>query len=199
MPIKTSPGGSFDKVKDLLKRRGLIVAYCSIFAQYFTFGGVVTLLPLYMRGLGMEVFHVGMLLAIFAIMFIITQLPSGAISDKIGRLAPTAIGLSLGTVSLVILPSVVTLPLLAVVMALYGIAYGILFPSILALVADHTIPEERGLATGVFHALLTAGVAIGAPAAGWVGQAVGVQPGLMLTSGIMVLALVIALGASKHI
>ena len=199
MPIKTSPGGGFDKVKDLLKRRGLIVAYCSIFAQYFTFGGVVTLLPLYVRGLGMEVFHVGMLLAIFAIMFIITQLPSGAISDKIGRLAPTAIGLSLGTVSLVILPSVETLPLLAVVMALYGIAYGILFPSILALVADHTTPEERGLATGTFHALLTAGVAIGAPAAGWVGQAVGVQPGLMLTSGIMVLALIVALSASKHI
>jgi len=198
MPPETSSGAGFKKVKDLLKRRGLIVAYCSIFAQYFTFGGVVTLLPLYVGGLGMEAFHVGMLLAIFALMFIIIQLPSGAFSDRAGRLIPTAIGLSLGIVSLLILPSVATLPLLAVVMALYGTAYGILFPSISALVTDHTTPEERGLATGIFHALLTAGVAIGAPVIGWVGEAAGVQLGLVLIPGIMVLALAIALRALRQ-
>ncbi|GAH76786.1 unnamed protein product, partial [marine sediment metagenome] len=93
----------------------------------------------------------------------------------------------------VILPSMATFPLLAAVMALYGIGYGILFPSISALVADHTIPEERGMATGMFHALLTAGVAIGAPLVGWVGEGVGVQLGLVSASAILVLALVMAL------
>ncbi len=193
---ETSSAGH-KKVSDLLRRRGLIVAYGSIFAQYFAFGGVVTLLPLYVRGLGMEVFHVGMLLATFTIMFIIAQLPSGMLSDKVGRRIPTATGLSLGIISLVILPSLSTFPLLAVVMALYGTAYGILFPSISALIADHTTPEERGTATGIFHALLTAGVAIGAPIIGWVGGAIGIELGLVLSSGIMVLALVIALTASK--
>ena len=199
MATETSPAGGFNKVKDLLGRRGLTVAYCSIFAQYFTFGGVVTLLPLYVKGLGMEALHIAMLMATFAVMFIIIQMPSGLLSDKIGRLPPTVIGLSLGIVSLLILPSVVTLPLLAGVMALYGIAYGILFPSISALVADHTIPEERGIATGIFHALLTAGVAIGAPVAGWVGEILGVELGLVSIAGVMVLALVIALTASKAI
>ena len=147
----------------------------------------------------MEAFHVGMLLATFAIMFIIVQFPSGALSDRVGRLIPTAAGLSLGVVSLLILPSVVVFPLLAVAMALYGIAYGMLFPSISALVADHTVPEERGMATGVFHALLTAGVAIGAPIMGWVGGMVGVELGLALSSGIMVLALVVALRVLRRI
>jgi MFS family permease len=192
-----SNAGSY-KVKDLLKRRGLIVAYCSIFAQYFTFGGVVTLLPLYVKGLGMDEFHVGMLLATFAIMFIIIQLPSGTLSDKSGRLMPTAIGLSLAIVSLITLPLVGIFLLLAVVMALYGIAYGTLFPSISALVADHTIPEERGLATGIFHALLTAGVAIGAPLIGWAGEVLGVKVGLGLTSAILVFPLVLALTALKR-
>jgi len=150
------------------------------------------------RSLGMEAFHVGMLLATFAIMFIIVQFPSGALSDKVGRLIPTATGLSLGIISLVLLPSQVTFPLLAMAMALYGIAYGILFPSISALVADHTIPEERGMAAGIFHALLTAGVATGAPIMGWVGGVVGVELGLALSSGIMVLTLVIALTALRH-
>jgi len=195
---KTSFGEGFNKAKGLLRKRGLIVSYCSIFAQYFAFGGVVTLLPLYIKSLGMEAFHVGMLLATFAIMFIILQFPSGAVSDKAGRLMPTAAGLSLSVVSLVILPSQVTFPLLAMTMALYGAAYGILFPSISALVADHASSEERGMATGIFHALLTAGVAIGAPVMGWVGEIVGVESGLMLSSGVMVLALVVVLGALRQ-
>jgi len=196
---ETSLGEMTRKAKDLLSRRGLTAAYCSIFAQYFTFGSVVTLLPLYMKCLGMEAFHVGMLLAIFAIMFIIIQLPSGTLSDKVGRLRPTAIGLGLGIVSLVLLPSLRVFPLLAAVMALYGIAYGMLFPSVSALVADHTTPEERGTATGMFHALITAGVAVGAPVMGWAGGMVGIELGLALTSGIMVVALVIALTALRRI
>jgi MFS family permease len=199
IPIKTLHGGDLEKVKSLLQRRGLIVAYGSIFAQYFTFGGVVTLLPLYVSSLGMEAFHVGMLLAAFAIMFIIIQFPSGTLSDKIGRLIPTTIGLSLGIVSLVILPSVTVFPLLAVALMLYGIAYGILFPSISALIVDHTIPEERGLATGLFHALLTAGVAIGAPVIGWVGGILGIKLGLALSSGVMVLVLVVVLATLRRI
>jgi len=197
--VGTSLAEGLEKAKNLLRRKGLIVAYSSIFAQYFTFGGVVTLLPLYVKSLEMEAFHVGMLLVIFAIMFIIIQLPSGALSDRVGRLIPAASGLGLGAFSLVILPSVAEFPLLAVVMALYGTAYGLLFPSISALVVDYTRPEERGMATGIFHALLTAGVAIGAPTIGWLGGMVGVELGLALNSAIMVLALVIVLGAMKHI
>ena len=195
---KISLGETLKQVKGLLGRKDLTVAYGSIFAQYFTFGGVVTLLPIYVNELGMETFHVGMLLAIFAIMFIISQLPSGALSDKVGRLVPTICGLSLGIVSLVILPSMATFPLLAVAMALYGTGYGLLFPSISTLVADHTASEERGLATGIFHALLTAGVAIGAPAMGWVAEGIGVKLGLLFTPAIMVLILAVALLALRR-
>lgn len=198
MAAKTSLGETLKQTKDLLRRKGLTLAYCAIFAQYFTFGGVVTLLPIYVSNLGMEAFHVGMLLAIFAVMFIIFQFPSGALSDKVGRLVPAIGGLSLCIVSLVILPWLTTFPLLAAAMALYGVAYGLLFPSISALVTDHTLPEERGMATGLFHALLTAGVAIGAPIIGWVGEGVGVQLGLVLAAAIMVLALAVALTALKR-
>jgi predicted MFS family arabinose efflux permease len=60
------------------------------------------------------------------------------------------------------------------------------------MVADQSRPEERGVATGIFHALLTAGVAIGAPVMGWVGELLGIQVGLMLSPVIMLLALALA-------
>lgn len=196
---RASFADSFNKVKGLFKKRGLVITYGSIFAQYFTFGGVVTLLPLHVKNLGMEAFHVGMLLALFAVMFIILQFPAGTFSDRRGRLIPTVCGLSLSAVALLILPSVSSFPLLALTMALYGAAYGILFPSISALLVDHTTPEERGLATGIFHALLTAGVAVGAPVIGWVGEAAGIETGLMVSAGVIILAIVTVLRAARRI
>ena len=195
---RTSSSEALGQIKSLFDRKKLNVSYTSIFAQYFTFGGVVTLLPVHVSKLGMEVFHFGMLLAIFSIMFIIVQFPSSALSDKVGRLIPTIGGLSLGMISLVMLPALTTFPQLAAVMALYGVAFGALFTSISALVADHTNLEERGLATGMFHALLTAGVAIGAPIMGWTGEVIGIEWGLVLCSGIMILALVVALRSLRR-
>jgi MFS family permease len=191
--IRVSPtqsGGGFGMVKTLVRRRGLVVAYGSIFAQYFSFGAVVTLLPRYVvDSLGMDAFHMGMLLTVFSGIFIIIQFPSGILSDRAGRRLPIITGLGLGIASLVLLPVPSVFPLLAAVMALYGLAYGLLFPSISALVADHSQPDERGIATGIFHALLTAGVAIGAPVMGWVGEVVGIRSGLTLTAVIMLLVL----------
>lgn len=191
--VKTSQTGSSGRIKDLLRRKGLATAYSSIFAQYFSFGGVITLLPLYLKGLGMGSFHVGMALAIFSVAFIILQFPTGALSDRVGRRFPVIVGLSLGIVALALLPWGTAFPLLAMVMAMYGVAYGMIFPSISALVADNSSSEERGLATGIFHAVLTAGVALGAPVIGWLGGIVGIEFGLRLSAGFMVIALLIAL------
>ena len=189
----TSPGAGFGMVKGLLRRRGLVVAYAAIFAQYFSFGGVVTLLPAYISDLGMEAFHMGMLLTAFSVLFIIVQFPAGALSDRRGRRLPVIGGIALGILSLLLLPSQSAFGPLAAVMGSYGIAYGLLFPSVSALVADNSRPDERGVATGVFHALLTAGVAIGAPVMGWVGEMLGVRSALLLAPVMMTLALAVAM------
>ena len=196
---KMPAGEAWRKAKELLGRKGLISPYCTIFAQYFSFGGVVTLLPLYLKNHGMEAFHMGILLAVFAVLFIILQMPVGNLSDRFGRSGLAIAGLALGIVALVLLPWMAAFPLLIIVMAVYGGAYGMIFPSVSAMVADHTTAEERGLGTGIFHALLTAGVAIGAPVIGWAGGVLGVEHGLILSAAVMVLALAAALLVRKNI
>jgi MFS family permease len=193
-----SPSGGWHRATGLLRRRGLIIPYATIFAQYFSFGGIVTLLPLYVKNLGMEVLQVGILLAAFAVTFIIVQMPVGALSDRIGRTGLTAAGLAIGTAALVLLPLMTTFPWLLAIMGMYGVAYGMIFPSISATVADRTSPDERGLAMGIFHALLTAGVAVGAPVIGWAGGWLGVETGLMLTAAVMVIALVVAIVTRRN-
>ena len=191
------PSLNVDKI-NLLKRRGLIIAYLGVFSQYFTLGSVVTLLPLYVTGLDMEAFHVGMLLATFSITSFIIQIPCGALSDRMGRVLLIVISLILCMLSLVTIPLVAVFPLLAGVMILYGTAHGTLFPSVSALIADHTAPEERGIATGIFHALITIGVAVGAPVTGLIGEIVGTERGLASTAVVPAVVLVMTVIAKRH-
>jgi DHA1 family multidrug resistance protein-like MFS transporter len=194
-----SKGESWRKASILIRRKSLIGPYCVVFAQYFSFGGVVTLLPLYLKDRGMEAFHVGIMLAVFAVMFIILQIPTGYLSDRVNRLNLAACGLVLGIIALLLIPVVGTFSLLLVVMALYGTAYGVIFPSISAVVADNSSPEERGLATGIFHALLTAGVAVGAPVIGWIGGILGDETGLFLNGVVMAAALIVTILFRKSV
>jgi len=182
--------------KDMLKmvvRGQLPVCYLSILGQYFAFGGVVVLLPLRVASLGMSAFHVGILLAIFSLTFIIVQSFSGTLTDNMGRLKPIAIGLGLGIIALPLLSVSSSFLFLALTMALYGIAFGILFPSVSALLADSVTPEEYGRATGIFHALITIGVAIGAPIIGGIAAYTGVGTGIIFCIIILVPALILTL------
>ena len=184
---------SLRKVYELVRRRGLRAAYSSIFAFYFTFGGVVTLLPLHVKGLGMSAFHVGLSLAAFSLTFILLLLASGSFSDRIGRKVPSSVGLCLCAATMVLLPASQTFVFLVMVMVLYGAAFALIFPSTSALVADHTTVEEYGTATGIFHAMLTLGVAIGAPVIGWVAGQTTIGLGLIMSGALALLALIAVL------
>ncbi len=188
-----SPGWGWSSLLLLFRRRGLIGPYVTIFAQYFSFGGVVTVLPVYIKSFGLESFHVGMLLAAFAVMFIIVQVPAGNLCDRTGRRGLSILGIILGMISLALLPFFQTFAILAACTSLYGIAYGFIFPSATAMLADATSPEERGMATGIFHALLTAGVAAGAPVMGWIAGLAGAPLGLGLSGMALFIALVVML------
>jgi MFS family permease len=141
----------------------------------------------------MEAFHVGILLAVFSITFIATQVFGGNLADKASRLRPIASGLGLGALSLLLLSFASTFATLAIIMALYGIAYGLIFPSISALLADSVNPEQYGIATGIFHALITLGVAIGAPIMGTIAAQTGIKTGLTLLFIIFIPALIVTL------
>jgi MFS family permease len=189
---RTSWKDSAKKIVELLKNENLRLPYWAIFAQYFAFGGIVALLPLHVATSGMTAFHVGMLLAMFSLMFVLVQMPGGYLSDKIGRLKPTTVGLGLAVAGVVTIPLVGTFGLMVVIMALYGTGFGLLFPSISATIADSTMSEEYGRATGIFHALITAGVSIGAPLMGCVADFLGIKLSLSLSSIALVIALVMA-------
>ena len=62
-----------------------------------------------------------------------------------------------------LIPLVRDLTTLLVLMAVFGVGHGFVFPSASSLVTRGSDPEQHGLVTGLLYALLVIGVAIGAP------------------------------------
>jgi MFS family permease len=185
--------GVLDGIKALLRRPPVVACYASAFSLWFVFGGLSVLLPLHMEALGLTAFHFSMVLVAMTGAFVLLQYPLGRSSDRIGRKLPSFIGLLLLSAGIWLMPVLTDFRALLAAGALSGIGMGSVFPSVSAWLSDNTDESERGLATGVFHALITGSVAVGAPVMGVLGRWLGAGPALPLVTVVPLGAAVLVL------
>lgn len=192
--VKTTFVEDVSKFLGILRKKLAQASYTAIFCLYFSMGAFTVLVPLYMKGFGMTEVHVAIAFSTFALLSIIIHYPSGWLSDRLGPKVPAIAGLLTITLSLVLLPFFDTLPSLLPVMAIFGIGHGLVFPSSSAMVVRGTSQNERGLGTGVFYAILVAGVAVGAPLAGFMVPVFGIDFGFWATASVGVIGSALILG-----
>jgi DHA1 family multidrug resistance protein-like MFS transporter len=128
---------------------------------------ILTLFPVYAKGLGIEVFSIGVLMMILWVARIISFLNAGRISDKIDRklvLTPSLAGLAIGSFLLTVSKTWWALVLAVIVI---GLSMGSLFPVSIALISDYVPPSQRGVAMGMFETASALGQTVG-PAVGGV-------------------------------
>jgi len=128
---------------------------------------VLTLLPVYAKGLGIEVFGIGVLMMLLWLGRITGFLSAGRISDKMDRklvLTPSLVSVAVGS-----LLSAVSETWWMLVLAVFvtGLGLGALFPVSVALISDCVPSSQRGLAMGMFETASAVGMMIG-PAVGGV-------------------------------
>jgi len=138
--------------------------YASIFSLYFILGAFVALVPLHLQQeLGYGPLAVGLSFTAFAILSLLLHYPAGILADRFGPATPAAIGLTAVALAMATIPLLRDLPSLVVLMALFGVGHGFVFPAASTLVSRGADPQQHGLVTGLFYALLVTGVAVGAP------------------------------------
>jgi MFS family permease len=152
------------------------------------------LLPLFFAGAGLSLGEIGLLAATYPVVWGLTQLATGAISDVIGRRPLIAAGMVLQAAALgALVPFAGLFPWLGAMAAL-GLGTALVYPTLLAVVSDVTHPSERASATGVYRFWRDAGYLFGALLAGVLADRLGVAwaieavAALTLASGIVVLA-----------
>jgi len=155
-----------DKIK--LLNQDVIKAYCGAFFLMFSQGVIAYLLPLHVQSLGYDSKLSGILMSTFGVVAVlIFALPINRIFDRISSTVLMSSGIGLMGISQLLLSQATSSTLLYMILALYGVGFALLFPSINTLLIKATPAELRGKAYGYFYAFFSLGVVVSSSVVGW--------------------------------
>ncbi len=150
--------------------------------------------PLFFAAGGLSIAQIGLLAGIYPGVWGATQLLTGALSDRVGRKGMIVGGMLLQGVAIGLLPLLHGFGWWALTMALLGLGTALVYPTLLAAVADVAHPNWRASAVGVYRLWRDSGYAIGALLAGvladlfGISWAIGVIAAVTFLSGVIVQA-----------
>ncbi len=177
---------SHEKMLPLLKNPMLAASYLGAFSLMFAQGTLAYLLPLQVEALQIDAMYSGILLSTFGITAIlIFLLPINKIFDKYKHHNSMLTGMLIIGIALILLSSASSLGFMFLCMVLYGTGFALLFPSINALIANHTTEKTRGKAFGLFYAFFSLGVVAGSAILGFLG--VTFDRGFLIAAAILLL------------
>lgn len=162
--LASSP--AFQKTKSpvhqLSLRGPILKAFVGAFFLMFSQGVLAYMLPLKVEALGNDAQTSGMLLSTFGVVAVlIFILPTNRLFDHLKPINTLAFGMLTMAISMICISFFESLSLLFVFMALYGIGFAFLFPSINSLLIESTTDKNRGKAYGYFYAFFSIGVVAG--------------------------------------
>jgi len=184
---------------DLWKTRPFLLSNVVAASYTFVLGTILTLFSVYAKGLGVEVFGIGVLFTLFWIGRIVSSMSAGRLSDRVGRrsiLIPALIGCAIASFLAAIS---VGIELLSISMVIMGISTGAAFPVAVALISDNVHARQRGVAMGIFETSCGIGMMTAATVGGIIADQFNPRYPYVLCALISIVS-VIALGiALRHV
>jgi MFS family permease len=151
------------------------------------------LLPLFYASAGLTLVEIGVLAATYPGVWAVSQVVTGGLSDRIGRKPLIVAGMALQAVAIAVIALGSTFAVWLAASAMLGLGTAMVYPTLLATIADVADPAWRGSAIGVYRLWRDLGFAIGALLAGVIADALGMAPAiaavaaLTAASGLVVL------------
>lgn len=133
------------------------------------------LFPIQFAAGGLSVGKIGILAALYPAVWGAGQLFTGAMSDRWGRKWLVASGMWVQAVALAVVATVDAFALWALAAVLLGAGTAMVYPTLLASIADVAHPAWRARSVGVYRLWRDGGFAVGALLAGLVADALGVR------------------------
>ncbi|HET9999412.1 MAG TPA: MFS transporter [Ktedonobacteraceae bacterium] len=156
------------------------------------------LLPLFFAARGMSLAQIGLLAGIYPGVWGVTQLLTGALSDRIGRKGMIAGGMMLQGIAIGLLPFTHGFAWWAFDLILLGLGTALVYPTLLAAISDVVHPNWRASAVGVYRLWRDSGYAIGALLAGILADLFGVSWAIGVIGAITFLSGVAVQGVMKE-
>ncbi len=154
--------------------------------------------PLFFAAGGLSIAQIGLLAGIYPGVWGSTQLLTGALSDRLGRKDMIVGGMLLQGVAIGLLPLLHGFWWWVLTMGLLGLGTALVYPTLLAAVADVAHPDWRASAVGVYRLWRDSGYAIGALLAGVLTDLFGGSWAIGVIAGVTFLSGVVAQGVMRE-
>ncbi|HML79281.1 MFS transporter [Geobacter sulfurreducens] len=173
--------------------RLLLIACTISFVCFFGSYMRIPIVPLFAASMGADAAQVGLINSAFMLMAGALSIPSGLVSDRLGRRIPLLGGLLLLAGSSFLLYWSNSPLQMAGVYLLFGIGLSAFSPTLMSYVADVTPPEVLGQAYGWYTMALYGGMTLGPAAGGFLGTALGLRPVFLVSGGLILAMFAVAL------
>jgi len=129
--------------------------------------------PLFFASLGLSVQRIGVLKAVYPVIWGMLQVITGPLSDRWGRKGLIVVGMWVQAVGLFVTASLTDFRIWLVGSALLGVGTAMVYPSLIAAVSDASHPSWRARSLSVYRFWRDLGYAIGALSAGLIADRFG--------------------------
>lgn len=150
---------------------------------------VWVLLPVYFRSRNLSLVEIGWITGLYAMVWGLSQLWTGHLADRIGRKPPIVAGFALLAAGIALIAASKYIVLWFIAAAIMGVGMALLYPNLIAAMADLAPPLWRGRALGTYRYWRDTGYAIGAlllgAIANWGG---GIAPAMWGTAVLVALS-----------
>ncbi|MDD2466350.1 MAG: MFS transporter [Desulfobulbus sp.] len=146
----------------------------------------IPIVPLFAASLGADTAQVGLINSAFMCMAGLLSIPSGLLSDRIGRRRPLLVGLLLLSGSSLLLALSRSPLQMGCIYLLFGVGLAAVTPTLMSYVADITPYGAIGHAFGWYTMALYSGMTLGPAAGGFLAGVYGLRP-IFVCSGCLIL------------
>jgi MFS family permease len=147
--------------RDLLRRKGIVIACVAIFCSCTAFGILELLLPLHLDRLGYAKLAIGLFFGVFSVLYVAGQPLISRWIDARGGYEPIYAG-SLGlAVVMVLIIYASSVAGLSVMLALAGVFSGALFLASMFVVGQNSAEGQRGSAYALWNLAFSLGYLVG--------------------------------------
>ncbi len=149
-------------------------------------GMIWGLLPLFLIAKGYDLEHIGLIAAIYPMVWGIGQLFTGKMADYFSKKKLIFWGMILQGTALLLFPFSKALSFEILISVLLGWGTAIVYPTFLAAIAENTNPSQRAESIGVFRLWRDLGYAVGALLSGIIADQFGILYAILII-GILTL------------
>jgi len=151
-------------------------------------GMIWGLLPIVLFSLNFDNKNIGIITAIYPMVWGIGQLFTGKMSDHYSKKAMLFWGMLIQGLAILLIPFSSDFYVLAFISAILGFGTALVYPTFLSTIAQATSPKQRAESIGIFRFWRDLGYAFGALISGVTADLFGIQYAIFLIGGLTIIS-----------